>query len=125
MTEFSAVTRMGLRSSACWMCSVRTVNPLIAESASKRLTLGYREVESRTDNPLMRRGQRVRAHEFHWSTLEEPPAPENAVYRVVDQENRADGFHVGSVWASYVHIHLGSRKGLAARFVETCTGKSA
>lgn len=99
--------------------------PAVSAMSNTRLTLGYREVESQTDNPLMRRGQRVRAHEFHWSTLEEPPAPENAVYKVVDQENRADGFHVGSVWASYVHIHLGSDPAMARRFVDVCANMSS
>ena len=94
--------------------------PAVSAMSDRRLALGYREVESRTDSPLMRRGQRVRCHEFHWSTLEEPPRPEQSVYRVVDQDNRADGFQVGSVWASYVHIHLGSDPSMARRFVDTC-----
>lgn len=98
--------------------------PAVSAMSSQRLTLGYREIESRTDSPLMRRGQRVRGHEFHWSTLEEPPKPENSVYWVVDQENRADGFQSGSVWASYVHIHLGSDHSLAPRFVDTCANLS-
>ena len=96
----------------------------VSAMSDKHLVLGYREVESRIDNPLMGRGQRVRAHEFHWSTLEAPPTDEQSVYRVVDQENRPDGFHVGSVWASYVHIHLGSDPSLARRFVDTCSGLS-
>lgn len=98
-----------------------------AESAMSqtRLTLGYREVESCSDSPVLLRGQRVRGHEFHWSTLAQQPEPEESVYKVVDQDNRPDGFRTGNVWASYVHIHLGSRKGLAARFVETCAGRSA
>ena len=98
-----------------------------AESAMSqtRLTLGYREVESCSDSPVLRKGQRVRGHEFHWSTLAQQPEPEESVYRVVDQDNRPDGFRKGNVWASYVHIHLGSREGLARRFVETCTGKFA
>lgn len=97
-----------------------------AESAMSQshLTLGYREVESCSDSPVLQKGQRVRGHEFHWSTLAEQPEPGESVYRVVDQDNRPDGFRTGNVWASYVHIHLGSRKGLAARFVETCTGTS-
>ena len=97
-----------------------------AESAmsQSRLTLGYREVESCSDSPVLQRGQRVRGHEFHWSTLAEPPGPEESVYKVVDQDNRPDGFRARNVWASYVHIHLGSRPGLAARFVETCAGVS-
>ena len=102
--------------------------PAVSAMSDRRLTLGYREVESRTDSPLMPSGNRVRAHEFHWSTLDEPPSPQQAVYRVVDQDNRPDGFQVGSVWASYVHIHLGSDASMARRFVETCaklSGKSS
>ena len=98
--------------------------PAVSAMSNRRLTLGYREVESRTDSPLMPRGHRVRAHEFHWSTLEQPPKPEESVYRVVDQDNRPDGFQVGSVWASYVHIHLGSDASMARRFVETCAKRS-
>jgi cobyrinic acid a,c-diamide synthase len=94
--------------------------PAVSAMSNHRLTLGYREIESRTDSPLMRRGQRARGHEFHWSILDEPPQPEESVYRVVDQENRADGFQVGSVWASYIHIHLASDSGMARRFVNTC-----
>lgn len=100
------------------------VIPAVSAMSDKRLVLGYREVESRIDNPLMTRGQRVRAHEFHWSILEEAPGESESVYRVLDQENRPDGFHAGSVWASYVHIHLGSDPSLARRFVDTCSGPS-
>ena len=32
--------------------------------------------------------------------LAAPPDPEQSVYRIVDQDNRADGFQAGSVWAS-------------------------
>jgi cobyrinic acid a,c-diamide synthase len=94
-----------------------------AESAmsQSRLTLGYREVESCSDSPVLQKGQRVRGHEFHWSTLAQQPEADESVYKVVDQDNRPDGFRKGNVWASYVHIHLGSRPGLASRFVETCT----
>ncbi len=101
------------------------VIPAVSAMSGERLVLGYREVESRIDNPLMGRGRRVRAHEFHWSTLETAPSEEQSVYRVVDQENRPDGFHVGSVWASYVHIHLGSDPSLARRFVNTCSSGTA
>ena len=94
--------------------------PVITSMSNRRLTLGYREVEACEDTPLLKRGQRVRGHEFHWSILTEQPVPDQAVYRVVDQDGRLEGFRVGSVWASYIHIHLGSAPGLARRFVETC-----
>ena len=100
----------------------RMIGVIPAESAmsQSRLTLGYREVESCSDSPVLQKGQRVRGHEFHWSTLAQQPESDESVYKVVDQDNRPDGFRKGSVWASYVHIHLGSRPGLASRFVETC-----
>ena len=98
-----------------------------AESAmsQSRLSLGYREVEACADGPLLATGQQVRGHEFHWSTLEQPPQDDESVYRVVNQGGRPDGFRVGSVWATYVHVHLGSAPGLAPRFVETCAAHSA
>ena len=94
--------------------------PVVSSMSNRRLTLGYREVEACADTPLLKDGQRVRGHEFHWSVLEEQPGTEQALYRVVDQDGRPEGFRVGSVWASYIHVHLGSAPGLARRFVETC-----
>ena len=94
--------------------------PVVSSMSNSRLTLGYREVEAVAGTPLLEPGQRVRGHEFHWSVLVEQPGSEQAVYRVIDQDNRPEGFRLGSVWASYIHIHLGSAPGLARRFVDTC-----
>ena len=52
------------------------VIPAVSRMSEKRLTLGYREVEAVADGPLLRKGQRVRGHEFHWSTLDPLPSPE-------------------------------------------------
>ena len=99
--------------------------PAVSSMVQRKLTLGYREVESCTDSPILRRGQRVRGHEFHWSVLGQAAEPEQSVYRVIDQSDRLEGFQVGSVWASYIHIHLGSDPSLARRFVDTCaTGRT-
>ena len=98
--------------------------PAVSAMSQSRLSLGYREVEARADGPLLSSGQQVRGHEFHWSTLEQPPQDSESVYRVVNQGGRPDGFRAGSVWATYVHVHLGSAPGLALRFVETCAAHS-
>ena len=99
---------------------------LLASSAmsQSRLSLGYREVEALSDGPLLASGQQVRGHKFHWSTLEQPPQDDESVYRVVKQGGRPDGFRAGSVWATYVHVRLGSAPGLASRFVGTCAAHS-
>ena len=94
--------------------------PVVSSMEGRRLHLGYREVAACGDGPLLTTGQRVRGHEFHWSALQEPPNGDSAAYRVVNQDGRPEGFRTGSVWASYIHVHLGSRPGLAKRFVDTC-----
>ena len=99
--------------------------PAASAMSQSRLSLGYREVEARADTPLLAASETVRGHEFHWSTLEQPPQDGESVYRVVNQAGRADGFRCGSVCASYIHIHLGSSPGLAPRFVETCAAHSS
>ena len=96
----------------------------VSAMSQSRLSLGYREVEARDDGPLLSAGQQVRGHEFHWSTLEQLPDEGESVYRVVNQGDRPDGFRAGSVWATYVHVHLGSAPGLAPRFVERCAALS-
>ncbi len=84
-----------------------------------RLSLGYRTVRATGDGPLLRRGEEVRGHEFHWSILtaasEAMPA-----YEVVG-EGRREGFHTGNILASYVHLHMASRATMPRRFVEICS----
>ena len=94
--------------------------PVVSSMEGRRLHLGYREVEACADGPILMAGEQVRGHEFHWSVLQSPPGEESAAYRVVNQDGRPEGFRKGSVWASYIHVHLGSRPGLAKRFLDTC-----
>lgn len=94
--------------------------PAVSSMDGRRLTLGYREVAANAATPLLQPGQQVRGHEFHWSVLAEPPPPDTALYRVINQDNRPEGYQIGRLWASYIHIHLGSAPGLAAKFVDTC-----
>jgi cobyrinic acid a,c-diamide synthase len=95
--------------------------PVVSSMNQRRLHLGYREIEACADGPLLRQGEQVRGHEFHWSVLEQPPSEEHSVYRVLDQGGRPEGFRMGSVWASYIHVHLGSKPSLAKRFVQVCS----
>ena len=98
--------------------------PVVSSMEGRRRHLGYREVESNTNSPLLDKGQQVRGHEFHWSVLETPGDESRSVYKVLNQDNRFEGFQYGSVWASYIHIHLGSDPDLAKRFVRICSERS-
>lgn len=90
--------------------------PVSSRMRNSRLSLGYRTVRALADGPLLRHGETVRGHEFHWSTPDAEPATD-AAYEVLDQPGRREGFRSGSVWASYVHLHLGSAPQLAPRLV--------
>ena len=94
--------------------------PAKSSMSKGRLTLGYREVEALADGVLLAKGARVRGHEFHWSVADSPASPEHATYAVRSQDGRIEGFRRGSLWASYIHVHLGSRPEMARRFVEQC-----
>ena len=94
--------------------------PARSSMSKGRLTLGYREVEALADGALMRKGERVRGHEFHWSVADSPASEDAAAYAVRSQDGRIEGFCAGSLTASYIHVHMGSRPGMARRFVGEC-----
>lgn len=94
--------------------------PVSSHMDEARLVLGYRTVRALADGPVLRQGEEVRGHEFHWSKLDREPQQEAAYLIVEPAGGRREGFHVGSVWASYVHLHLASRPGLARRLVSYC-----
>ncbi len=93
--------------------------PLSSRIDKHRLNLGYRTVEALADGPVLRKGERVRGHEFHWSVLDDSMVSPNA-YCSIDQDRQAEGFQQGMLLASYVHLHFGSLPSMAPRFVETC-----
>ncbi len=99
--------------------SMADVLPCRSSMKGSRLTLGYRNVRALEDNPLMRKGESIRGHEFHLSALQGEPGSA-AAYDVLDQAGRKEGFRIHNTLASYVHLHFGSKKSLAPTFVDFC-----
>jgi cobyrinic acid a,c-diamide synthase len=93
--------------------------PLSSQIDSPRLSLGYRTVQALGDGPLLRQGEIVRGHEFHWSVLAQDADASNA-YCILDKGRRREGFHNMNLLASYIHLHLGSLPSMAVRFIENC-----
>ena len=94
--------------------------PMVSQISSPRLSLGYRTVRALRNGPLLRRGETVRGHEFHWSVLQDGSGNGANAYRIVDKGNLKEGFQKYNLLASYIHLHLGSLPGMATRFIENC-----
>jgi cobyrinic acid a,c-diamide synthase len=89
------------------MCGVLPVSAQMTE----RLTLSYREATAATATPWLERGQTVRGHEFHYTRVDAPgSAP---AWR---QPGWTEGIVLGSVQASYLHVHWAAYPELARRF---------
>ena len=93
--------------------------PVSSRIDSHRLSLGYQTVQALGDGPMLRQGETVRGHEFHWSVLESNAGSDNA-YRILGKDGLQEGFHKKKLLASYIHLHLGSLPSLPLRFVENC-----
>ncbi len=84
-----------------------------------RLTLGYREATAAADSLLLRQGEQVRAHEFHYSRIL-PSAPAQPAYAVSRREPATECHASGALLASYLHLHLACAPWLAARLADAC-----
>jgi cobyrinic acid a,c-diamide synthase len=95
------------------MCGVLPARARMAGS----LRLGYREATTATTTPWLRVGERVRGHEFHYSRVDPPHGDASAAWTLAARgHERAEGFVVGAVQASYLHVHWAAHPELAHRF---------
>lgn len=75
--------------------------------ARRKLHLGYREARLASDHLLGAAGTRLRGHEFHYATIEEPAAPDLPFAFVRDAyggAEQAEGSHRGTVTGSFFHL---------------------
>jgi len=85
--------------------------------------LGYREVTLRTAGLLGPAGTRARGHEFHYSEIEAETEDLPRLYLITDRQGTApppEGYCLGNVLASYVHLHFGSNPDVARHLVDHC-----
>ena len=97
---------------------------------SKRLrSLGYREITLTGDTVIGKKGDVLRGHEFHYSSLENPDIlkdPDQDISQVYDVTSRAGqsvslkGYQHKNTLGSYFHVHFGSHPGSAGQFVSCC-----
>ncbi len=92
------------------MCGVLNLTAMM----TPRLTLGYREAVAASDSVITRRGEAMRAHEFHRTAClpSAGPAPAWAF------GGAGEGFASSSVHASYLHLHWAGYPVIARRIVK-------
>ena len=101
------------------MCGVFNCSVVMA---NKLQALGYIEIEVRKDNILSRKGDKIRAHTFHWSYLKNAAGKESFAYAVSKNKDKkySDGLMRDNVLASYAHLHFASSLNLARNFINSC-----
>ena len=86
-------------------------------------SLGYREITLGADTIIGPAGQRLRGHEFHYSTMiQGSELPDNA-YRATARDGvhkQAPGFVQSRCLGSYIHLHFGSNPCAAQALVAAC-----
>jgi cobyrinic acid a,c-diamide synthase len=93
--------------------------PATVRVGARRAALGYREAVASGTGLFLQPGDRLRGHEFHYSTADGLPA-DAAAYRLTDSRGRTrpDGFARGRHLAGYLHLHFAAHPELAARWAK-------
>ncbi len=91
---------------------------------SKKLrSLGYREITLTCDTIIGNKGDVLRGHEFHYSSLKNPETDIENVYHVTSragQDISLKGYQINNTLGSYLHIHFGSNANCAKKLIATC-----
>ncbi len=97
------------------------VFPFETEMKQGRSRLGYREITLKEDSIAGKTGDRMRGHEFHYSVIRKGSgATDRRVYSVKDGSGLSleeEGYRFKNTLASYIHLHFGSRAGMAGHFI--------
>lgn len=90
----------------------------------KRLVkMGYMEGIALQDNLLLKKGQIIRGHEFHYSSFHPRENTQPWAWSLRKQRGdtaHLDGFATGRVLATYLHVNLLGEKTAAANFINQC-----
>jgi cobyrinic acid a,c-diamide synthase len=82
------------------------------EMTAELQNFGYKEALAARDTVIVRRGRRLRGHEFHHSRWIRPKVP--AAWSLA---GAPEGYARNNIHASYLHLHFGGAPECALRFV--------
>ncbi|MGD9731724.1 MAG: cobyrinate a,c-diamide synthase [Desulfamplus sp.] len=101
--------------------------PFVAVMSKKMRSLGYRQITLRQDTVIGKKGDVLRGHEFHYSSLEDENSNTFELKQVYQttarngQEITLNGYQINNTLGSYLHVHFESMEcGAAEAFVDAC-----
>ncbi len=100
--------------------------PFTAAMSKKMRSLGYREITLEADCPVGKKGDTLKGHEFHYSSLIDETLDGEGIQCIYNTTARAgkkislQGYQKGNTLGSYMHIHFGSHPDAAGHFVSSC-----
>ncbi len=104
------------------------VFPWTVRMTPKRKALGYREAVATGNCPMLKKGLKLRGHEYHYSELTKNPPPEiKRAFRLGPGGSRGsgstdgDGYLYKNTLAAYTHLHFASNIEFARGFIERCS----
>jgi cobyrinic acid a,c-diamide synthase len=89
---------------------------------NRRQGLGYVITDATCDSVICNNGDTFRAHEFHWSKLQDVPDSTMFAYNTRKSNGKrtgVDGICKSNVMASYTHIHFSSNPELAVNLLSS------
>jgi cobyrinic acid a,c-diamide synthase len=89
---------------------------------NRRQGLGYVITDATCDTVICNNGDTFRAHEFHWSKLQDVPDSTMFAYNTRKSNGKrtgVDGICKSNVMASYTHIHFSSNPKLAVNLLSS------
>ncbi|PIE40895.1 MAG: cobyrinic acid a,c-diamide synthase [Gammaproteobacteria bacterium] len=108
-------------SAAGKMCHIFDVD---IQMYTRLQSLGYREITLLSDTLIGKKGDVIRGHEFHYSSIAGGSEGNKAgVYQVASrtgQQISLQGYQKNNTLGSYLHVHFGSNPNAARRFVDCC-----
>ncbi|MDD4159812.1 MAG: cobyrinate a,c-diamide synthase [Synergistaceae bacterium] len=96
--------------------------PMSCKMNDSMRTVGYVTAEALDDNIIAVKGEKLRGHEFHFSTAE-PEGPIQYAFEFTKnrtQEKYTAGFASDNILGSYLHLHFAGFPKAAERLVDRC-----
>lgn len=93
--------------------------PFKIEMTSRLVNFGYVTVKLTKDCLLGRTGAMIRGHSFHYSRIANEPVVETSYHVEYSLSGRTqqEGYGVGNVLASYIHLHFRAEPEIAKSFI--------